>query len=95
MSYGHGICGRNNPNCGKGVRGCDSENMPDEQEFDDAMYESMVKILHCGNMAVNSTLDDIYDIIATIEDEAGDYKDWLVDNELYEALKRVLELAGE
>ena len=96
MSYSHGICGRNNPNCGRGVGGCDSKNEPDEQEFDDAMHESLVKHMNYEyEKCSGSLLDDIADAIAHIEDEAGEYKDWLADNELYEALKRVLELAEE
>jgi hypothetical protein len=95
MSYSHGICGRNNPNCGRGVGGCDSKNEPDEQEFDDAMHESLYKSLNFVWDTNESVLDGIADAVSNVEDEAGDYKDWLVDNELYEALKRVLELAGK
>tara|TARA_R110000765_G_scaffold402561_1_gene498382 strand:- start:2467 stop:2757 length:291 start_codon:yes stop_codon:yes gene_type:complete len=95
MSYGHGSCGMNNPNCGRGVKGCASMNDPDEQDFDNEMHKNLVNYLEYELDNRTSILCDIADTVAAIEDDAGDYKDWLVDNELYEALQRVIELSEE
>tara|TARA_R110002167_G_scaffold24137_1_gene85318 strand:- start:815 stop:1105 length:291 start_codon:yes stop_codon:yes gene_type:complete len=92
MSYSHGSCGMNNPNCGKGVSGCQSENEPDEQEFDNAMFEIAKSFLIENYEDFESIVDQMQDIITHVENEAGMYKDWLVDNELLNHMKAIVEL---
>ena len=95
MSYSHGICGRNNPNCGAGIKGCASENEPDEQDFDLEMTKFTCEQLNWSTNKVPSIVECLREVVDAVESEAGMYEDWLCDNEILEHIKSVIELSGQ
>ena len=90
--YGHGACGMNNPNCGQGVKGCQSEHEPDPQDFDTEMTDRAISELNWESDKIPSIIVCLQEVVDSVENEAGNYKDWLCDNELLNHIKAVIEL---
>jgi hypothetical protein len=87
----HGICMRNNPNCGVGVKGCSREFDKTEDEINDIVYDSISDYFNGYPNDSMTLIDHVEDAIDSCMHDIRGYESYACDNELLSALVAISE----